>query len=101
MNNNDKRPYISGNGFIMDIQEKGQKNHEDIENIIRGMDCAKGFQCYKSGFNNLCHVKDIGMESFVECLESKPKECKFSFPFGLSHLCQCPLRIYLSKKIKK
>ena len=85
----------------MDIGEKGQKIHEDIENIMRGMECAKGFKCYELGFHNLCHAKDIGMESFVECLESRTKECKFSFPFGHSHLCKCPLRIYVKKNLNR
>jgi hypothetical protein len=85
----------------MDIEEKGQKIHEDIENIMRGMECVKGFKCYELGFNNICHAKDIGIESFVECLERRTKECKFSFPFGHSHLCQCPLRIYVKKNLNR
>lgn len=97
---NDKRPQILGNGFIMDIKA-GQKSREDIANIMRGMECGKGFKCYKSGFHDLCHAKDIGMESFIECLESRTRECQFSFPFGLSHLCQCPLRIYVEKNFHK
>ena len=83
----------------MDIEEKGQKIHEDIANIMRGMECAKGFPCYKSGFNNLCHAKDLGLESFIECLEKRTKECKFSLPFGMTRLCQCPLRIYVEKNL--
>ncbi len=46
-------------------------------------------------------AKDIGIESFLECLEQKPKSCQFSVSFGLMHLCQCPLRGYLYKKLKK
>jgi hypothetical protein len=99
MNKNDKTPYISGNELILAIRGNGKKIHEDIENIIKGMECAKGFKCYESGFDNLCHAKDIGMESFVECLERRTKECNFSFPLGLSYLCQCPLRIYVEKKL--
>ena len=92
---------IVDNGLIMDMEEKGRKIHEDMENIMTGMECAKGFKCYASGFNNLCHAKDIGIELFVECLERRTNECKFSLLFGQSHLCQCPLRVYLSKKLKK
>jgi len=74
---------------------------KEIEKIIDGLQCPKDFICYTSGFKKLCSAKDIGIESFLECLEQKPKSCKFSVSFGLMHLCQCPLRAYLYKKLKK
>jgi hypothetical protein len=73
----------------------------DIEKIIGKIRCPKDFRCYKSGFNILCRARDIGIESFVECMEKKPDKCKFSRPFGLMYLCECPLRIYLAKKMKQ
>jgi hypothetical protein len=73
----------------------------EIEKIINGLRCPKDHKCYKSGFELLCSAKDIGIASFLECLEKKPDQCKFSFPFGLIYLCECPLRIYLAKRIKK
>jgi hypothetical protein len=74
---------------------------KQIEKIIGEMKCPKGFRCYESKFDNLCRARDIGIESYLECLEKAPKLCAFSFSFGLFHLCQCPLRIYISKKLKK
>ena len=97
----DKVDILGGNELIGDMREEGQKTKEDIENIISGMECAKGFKCYESGFRSLCHAKDIGLESFIECLETETKGCKFSFPFGLSHLCECPVRVYIAKKMNK
>ena len=78
-----------------------QNIKRQIEEIIGGIECPKDFICYKSGLNNLCRAKDIGIESFLECLERNPQKCKFSFPFGLFYLCQCPLRVYIAKKFKK
>jgi hypothetical protein len=80
--------------------EKKVSKHE-IEEIIAGLKCPKDFICYTSGLKKLCRAKDIGIESFLECLENKPTACSFSFAFGLMHLCQCPLRVYLYKKLKK
>jgi hypothetical protein len=71
---------------------------KDVEEIIGKIRCPKDFKCYKSGFNILCRARDIGIESFVECLEKKPDKCNFSLPFGLMHLCECPIRVYLAKK---
>jgi len=78
-----------------------EKHNREIKKIIGEINCPKDFKCYKSGFDSLCRAKDIGIESFLECLEAKSNECKFSFPFGLMYLCQCPLRIYIAKKMHK
>jgi hypothetical protein len=72
-----------------------------LETIMGGISCPKGYKCHKSGFQNLCGARDIGIESFLECLERNPSACPFSFAFGLIHLCQCPLRIYIAKHLNK
>jgi hypothetical protein len=74
---------------------------QQIENIIDLIQCPKGFTCYKSGLKNLCKVKDIGLESFLICLEKYPSECKFSIHYGEVNFCQCLLRVYIAKKFKK
>jgi hypothetical protein len=53
-----------------------------IEEIIDGLKCPKDFQCYKSEFEKLCKVKDVGLEQYVECLEENPPDCKFLFLYG-------------------
>ena len=75
-------------------------NKKEIEEIIGQMQCPN-FECYKSGFEILCSAKDIGLETFVECLEEGPKKCSLSASFGPGSLCQCPLRVYICKKCGK
>jgi hypothetical protein len=72
-----------------------------IEKIIDTIDCPKGFVCYTSEFKSLCRARDIGLESFVACLASNPLKCKFSIHFGGIFFCQCLLRIYICKKLRK
>ena len=72
-----------------------------IEDIIDGIRCPKDFACYKMGFENLWKAKDFGLSDFLECLEKDPEGCKFSVPYGSWYLCQCPLRVYIAKKLKK
>ena len=79
----------------------GKEHKRQIEEILGRMQCPEDFRCYKSGFENLCKAKDIGIESFLECREKEPKDCKFSISYGDSYFCQCPLRIYLAKKLKR
>ena len=79
-----------------------QSRTKEIEAIISQFKCPKDFQCYKSHFEVLCLAKDIGLESFLECLEEDPLGCQFSLPFGYNtQFCQCPLRAYICKKLGK
>jgi hypothetical protein len=74
---------------------------KEIEEILGDLKCPKDFECYKSGLKVLCRAKDIGLEQFLECLEEEPIWCKFSFSFGNSYLCKCPLRVFIAKKLKE
>ncbi len=74
---------------------------KEIDRIIGEIKCPKDFLCYKSGFDNLCKARDAGLELFLDCLEEKPEECTFSMLMGSSHMCQCPLRVYICKKLGK
>ncbi len=78
-----------------------QDSDKQIEEIIGQMKCPKDFRCWKSGLEVLCKARDIGQESFLECLEENPQECKFSLSFGYSYFCQCPLRVYIAKELKR
>jgi hypothetical protein len=42
-------------------------------------------------FNIRCKVKDIGLNSFLLCLEDNPKLCVYSLSYGDSYFCKCPL----------
>ena len=72
-----------------------------ITEIIGEMHCPEDFSCAESGFTELCKAKDIGLESFLECLEPDPSHCKFALAFGHAYYCRCPLRVYISKTLKK
>jgi hypothetical protein len=77
-------------------------DHKDeIEKIIGQMQCSKDFQCYKSGFEILSKIKDIGLASHVQCLEENVFGCQFSVRFGGNYFCECPLRVYIAKEVKK
>ena len=74
---------------------------KEVEEIISGLQCPKDFECYKSGFENLCKAKDIGLKNYLECLEEDPTSCTFSLSMSGLYYCECPLRIYIAKKLKK
>jgi hypothetical protein len=77
------------------------EDRKTIEEIISGMKCPKDFKCADNGFDELCKAEDFGVESYVKCLEKNASDCSFAISFGYGYLCQCPLRVYLAKKLKK
>jgi hypothetical protein len=83
----------------MEISEKHQ---QEINQIIAGIECPKDFACCQSGFEEMCKVKDIGLEDYFECSEEVTKLplCTFSLSYGYSYLCRCPLRIYLARNLR-
>lgn len=79
-----------------------EPDHEkEIREIIAAFDCPKDFVCYKSGFANLCEAKDTGCEPYLECFEEHREECVFLLSYANVHYCDCPLRLYVAKKLKK
>ena len=78
-----------------------EADKRQIAEIMSQMQCPKDFECYKSGFEDLCKARDIGMEQFLVCLAENPRECKFSLPFGEGFYCNCPLRVYIAKNLRR
>lgn len=84
------------------MKEETDRNHKkELEEILNGLQCPKDFACYKSGQEKLCRAEDIGLESFLVCLEKNPADCSFSVVFGDMFFCQCPLRVYIARKLNK
>ncbi|MEE8373619.1 MAG: hypothetical protein V3R87_07875 [Dehalococcoidia bacterium] len=78
------------------------KNVEmEIESIIGGMKCPRDFVCYKSGLDDLCKAEDVGLKAYLMCLDKDANECKFSLRWKMGRLCQCPLRMYLSRNVEQ
>ena len=76
-----------------------EEQEKRIEEIMAGMECDKDFECYESGFENICKAGDWGMPHYVECMENESPMCKFKVPFGDGVFCSCPLRVYVAKEL--
>lgn len=62
-------------------------------------DYSRDVQSYTSPIKVLCKAEDIGLESYVRCLEETPQLCQFSVPFGYAHFCDSPVRVHICKKL--
>ena len=78
-----------------------EEHKTQIEEIIKGTECSKDFNCYKSGLEDLAKIQIFRDGELVECFEECSQLCKFSFGFGFGHYCQCPLRKYIAKNFNK
>ena len=78
-----------------------KETRKKIDEIMSGMSCPRSFKCADSGFENVCKARDRGLRDYLDCLEDNPKNCPFSVPFANGHFCECPLRVYLAKKLGK
>jgi hypothetical protein len=76
------------------MQESTKKKLEDL---IGQIQCPKDFICYRSGLEKLCKAEDVGMKSYLKCLEESPRDCVFSLGYAESYYCTCPLRRHIAK----
>jgi hypothetical protein len=90
--------YKNSAGSAMEIT---QEHRIQIEEIITGVECPKGFVCYKSGFTRLGKVGGIKKDGFLDCLEENCQDCQFSLPFGTPAACLCPVRIYIATEFSR
>jgi hypothetical protein len=80
--------------------EISEEQRKKIEKIIADLKCPVDFECYKSGFKNLCKAEIVGGSTLVECPEENRHYCGFRISVGYRNFCKCPLRIYAAKKLK-
>ena len=74
---------------------------EEIGKATAGIELLQDCKWFKPGLGFTCKAIDVGLDSFVECLEKNSHECPFSVSRGYSYYCKCPLRVYIARKLKK
>jgi hypothetical protein len=70
----------------------------EIEKLLKN--CPKGCKCRQRGIEDLCRVRDVGLETFVLCLEKNSIHCVHRIVFGRANYCSCPPRVYIAKQCK-
>ena len=95
-----KKPHKSKSRKAKKTRKPRETRQKKIKKIINTIQCSKDFKCYESKFKDLCKTKDIGLKSFLLCLE-ETRDCNFSIYFIDEYLCKCPLRVFVAKELKK
>ena len=76
----------------------------EIEKIVSEQNCPCDFECYKSGFNDLCGAvlgPMLDSKHSVVCKDENTKTCRYSLAFGSTFICTCPLRRYIANHFHK
>ena len=84
-----------------------KKHKREIKEIMAKAACPKDYECFKNGFEKLCRAR--WMVNYTECLETnacpylETDACPFKVGvlFGSGYICQCELRQYVKKNIRK
>ena len=69
-----------------------------LQELMRKTECPRDFACVKPGNTDVCKVKDWGVEGYVDCLDSRGRDCRFGVHFGNGVLCKCPVGVYLARQ---
>jgi hypothetical protein len=72
----------------------------EVEEASYGSELLEDCQWYMPRFGFTCEAKDIGLDSYVMCLERDSSRCPFSVTYARSYYCKCSLRINKVKKAR-
>ena len=61
--------------------------------------CPQGCRCHRQEGEGLCKAVDVGLETYLECMEARPFECPSSVRFARVYYCSCPRRVQLAKEL--
>ncbi len=73
---------------------------QTVENMA-GQKLLAECKRFKPGVGFTCKAKDIGLDSYVECLEKDSYRCPFSVRYSRSYYCKSPARVYAAKEQEK
>ncbi len=70
-----------------------ESHRTKIKELIGEIECEKHFRCVEVDATSRCKAKDIGDDTFAECLdaENATSACSQALACGQYVFCKCPL----------
>jgi hypothetical protein len=101
----------TSDGYVLEIEiEEGQCKTVVLEytvqqefcyvEIKKETNCPYDFECLKKKGSYHCDTEDYIFHGAVECNRAD-KDCQYSYSFGKSYFCRCPMKLYLYRKKRK
>jgi hypothetical protein len=76
-----------------------KEHKQNIERLLKL--CPEGCECYELGVGLRCKAIDVGLESYVLCLEETHWDsCPFCVSYGREHFCKCPIIVHAAKTVE-
>ena len=90
-------------------QHLTEKQRKEMQKIMASMPCKIDFECYKSSSEKICKAEynEHGLVCKTSQMLDKPilsYDCDYMLYLGSAYdyyMCQCPLRIYIAKNLKR
>ena len=79
------------------LNKEDEELKSKILSIRENMECWRGFECLRNGFENLCGESNFSGGDYPECREKA--DCPFKSEYGYLYLCTCPLRMDMFSRI--
>ena len=80
------------------MYDMDRKFKNTIRRILKS--CPERCKCRQRGVENPCHVRDVGLKTFVQCLEENAFDCFHQITFGGTHYCSCRVCVYIAKGLR-
>ena len=77
----------------------GQNYNKTSREIIGALQYPGEFRWHKKASSHPCKAKNIGLDSFVKCLEKDAYSCPFSVRYGYSYYCRCHHADEMAKRL--
>jgi hypothetical protein len=74
---------------------------DDTAHASDGLKLLIESERYKPGIGFSCKAKDVGLDTYAECLEEDSRRCPFSMSYADAYYCISPARVYVAKAVKK
>lgn len=76
-----------------------KEQRQKLEETIKGVNCSFSFKCLEKDLEDMPKIEQLGMTDIFECKATEARSCGHAMPFGYSHFCKCPTRLYLKKEV--
>lgn len=70
---------------------------DDTDNQLDGLKLLAECKRYEPGIGFSCKARDVGLDSFAECLEKDAYRCPFSVSYARTHYCISPARVNVAQ----
>lgn len=81
------------------IRQQKETDIQRLERAMSGPRLLEDCRYFKPGVGFKCKARDVGLDSYVECLEIDSYTCPFSLSYTYTFYCLCRARVLITKAL--